>query len=307
MPTHYDADLRLFINGSWRIGEGRDASGVINPATGETIAELPLATAADLDEALASADKGFQTWRRTPAIERAKTLRRAAALMRERAEAIAKGRKPLGGDPSKGYGNVNSTDLNELGRFGVEGNRLPELVATGSCPWVAGARSEAVRKILGRAGVEGRDWHGSEAIPDQIAIGVWNLRRHLDAIRKRIDPRLAWPEGDKPVTAWAYSLAMMSWSAGSGGASKHVNAYADELAALPEAKRWGAFMRLAARDDSDARKHRADEYSALRTEQKRRAGVLACTFTGEDAAWFDDGLTDAERDEVHAALVRVSK
>ena len=53
MPTHYDADLRLFINGSWRIGEGRDASGVINPATGETIAELPLATAADLDEALA--------------------------------------------------------------------------------------------------------------------------------------------------------------------------------------------------------------------------------------------------------------
>lgn len=226
---------------------------------------------------------------------------------RERAEAIAKGRKPLGGDPSKGYGNVNSTDLNELGRFGVEGNRLPELVATGSCPWVAGARSEAVRKILGRAGVEGRDWHGSEAIPDQIAIGVWNLRRHLDAIRKRIDPRLAWPEGDKPVTAWAYSLAMMSWSAGSGGASKHVNAYADELAALPEAKRWGAFMRLAARDDSDARKHRADEYSALRTEQKRRAGVLACTFTGEDAAWFDDGLTDAERDEVHAALVRVSK
>lgn len=226
---------------------------------------------------------------------------------RERAEAIAKGRKPLGGDPSKGYGNVNSTDLNELGRYGVEGNRLPELVATGSCPWVAGARSAAVRKILGRAGVEGGDWHGASAVPDQIVIGVWNLRRHLDAIRAKLDPRLAWPEGDKPVTAWAYSLAMMSWSAGSGGASKHVNAYADELAALPEAKRWGAFMRLAARDDSDARKHRADEYSALRTEQKRRAGVLACSLTGEDAAWFDDGLTDAERAEVHAALVRVSK
>ena len=225
---------------------------------------------------------------------------------RERSEAIAKGRKPLGGDPAKGYGNVNSTDLNELGRFGVEGNRLPELVATGSCPWIAGARSAAVRKILGRAGVEGGDWYGAAAIPDQIAIGVWNLRRHLDAIRTKLDPRLSWADDAKPVTSWAYSLAMMSWSAGSGGASKHVNAYADELAALPESHRWGAFMRCAARVDSDARKHRADEWSALRTEQKRRAGVLACTFTGEDAAWFDDGLTDAERDEVHLALVRAS-
>ena len=225
---------------------------------------------------------------------------------RERAEAITKGRKPLGGDPTKGYGNVNSTDLNELGRFGVEGNRLPELVATGSCPWIAGARSAAVRKILGRAGVEGGDWYGAAAIPDQIAIGVWNLRRHLDAIRTKLDPRLSWADDAKPVTSWAYSLAMMSWSAGSGGASKHVNAYADELAALPESHRWGAFMRCAARVDSDARKHRADEWSALRTEQKRRAGVLACTFTGEDAAWFDDGLTDAERDEVHLALVRAS-
>ncbi len=225
---------------------------------------------------------------------------------RERAEAIAKGRKPLGGDPSKGYGNVNSTDLNELGRFGVEGNRLPELVATGSCPWIAGARSAAMRKILGRAGVEGGDWYGAAAIPDQIAIGVWNLRRHLDAIRTKLDPRLSWADDAKPITSWAYSLAMMSWSAGSGGASKHVNAYADELAALPESHRWGAFMRSAARVDSDARKHRADEWSALRTEQKRRAGVLACTFTGEDASWFADGLTDAERDEVHAALVRAS-
>ena len=225
---------------------------------------------------------------------------------RERSEAIAKGRKPLGGDPSKGYGNVNSTDLNELGRFGVEGNRLPELVATGSCPWIAGARSAAMRKILGRAGVEGGDWYGAAAIPDQIAIGVWNLRRHLDAIRTKLDPRLSWADDAKPITSWAYSLAMMSWSAGSGGASKHVNAYADELAALPESHRWGAFMRSAARVDSDARKHRADEWSALRTEQKRRAGVLACTFTGEDASWFADGLTDAERDEVHAALVRAS-
>ncbi|MBK6491682.1 MAG: NAD-dependent succinate-semialdehyde dehydrogenase [Sphingomonadales bacterium] len=89
MPTHYDADLRLFINGSWRIGEDRHPAGVINPATGETIAELPLATAADLDEALASADKGFQTWRAMDVEARGAILRKAATLLRDRTEAIA--------------------------------------------------------------------------------------------------------------------------------------------------------------------------------------------------------------------------
>ncbi|MEY3940455.1 MAG: hypothetical protein RLZZ604_915, partial [Pseudomonadota bacterium] len=46
----YSTDLGLYIDGSWRRGEGRDTHLVINPATGDTLAELPLATAADLDE-----------------------------------------------------------------------------------------------------------------------------------------------------------------------------------------------------------------------------------------------------------------
>jgi succinate-semialdehyde dehydrogenase/glutarate-semialdehyde dehydrogenase len=45
---------------------------------------------ADLDRALAAAQKGFETWRDLPAIERNKIMRRAAALMRERAGAIAR-------------------------------------------------------------------------------------------------------------------------------------------------------------------------------------------------------------------------
>ena len=44
---------------------------------------------ADLDSALDAAHKGFEAWRNMPAAERAKTMRRAAALMRERAESIA--------------------------------------------------------------------------------------------------------------------------------------------------------------------------------------------------------------------------
>ncbi len=89
MATTYDADLALFINGSWQIGEGRDLFPVINPANGETIAEVPMASAADLDAALDAADKGFLIWRATPVEQRAAVLRKTATLLRERVEAIA--------------------------------------------------------------------------------------------------------------------------------------------------------------------------------------------------------------------------
>ncbi len=87
--TDYHADLALFVDGSWRIGEGRDAHAVVNPATGGTIAELPLARAADLDEALAAAERGFAKWRATDVETRGAILRKAASLMRERADTIA--------------------------------------------------------------------------------------------------------------------------------------------------------------------------------------------------------------------------
>jgi succinate-semialdehyde dehydrogenase / glutarate-semialdehyde dehydrogenase len=89
MTTTYDTDLKLFINGAWRSGEGRDAHAVLNPATGKTIADLPLATEADLQEALAAAQKGFEIWRKTDVDARGAILRKAAGLIRERADHIA--------------------------------------------------------------------------------------------------------------------------------------------------------------------------------------------------------------------------
>lgn len=89
MTQTYDAELKLFINGSWRTGEGRDEHAVLNPATGDTLAGLPLATAADLDEALAASAKGFAAWRQTDVETRGAILRKAASLIRERTEAIA--------------------------------------------------------------------------------------------------------------------------------------------------------------------------------------------------------------------------
>ena len=86
----YEADLKLFIDGSWRSGEDRDNFTVVNPATGGGIAELPLATEADLDEALAAADRAWPEWRSTDVEKRAAVLHKAAKLLRERSEHIGR-------------------------------------------------------------------------------------------------------------------------------------------------------------------------------------------------------------------------
>ncbi len=85
----YTTKLALYIGGKWRNGEGRDTHKVVNPATGDTLAELPLATTADLDEALVATARGFAMWRATDVNERAAILRRVAGLIRDRAENIA--------------------------------------------------------------------------------------------------------------------------------------------------------------------------------------------------------------------------
>ncbi len=81
--------LQLYIDGAWLNGDGRKGEDVINPATEKPLAHLPHASAADLDHALEAAKKGFAAWRATSAYDRAKIMRKAADLMRERHDTIA--------------------------------------------------------------------------------------------------------------------------------------------------------------------------------------------------------------------------
>ena len=89
MTTSYAADLQLFIDGAWRGGEGRDERPVFNPATANMIGALPIASASDLDEALAAAERGWPAWRSRTPDERGALMHKAADLIRERAEQIA--------------------------------------------------------------------------------------------------------------------------------------------------------------------------------------------------------------------------
>jgi succinate-semialdehyde dehydrogenase/glutarate-semialdehyde dehydrogenase len=82
-------DVHLFIDGAWAPSQSGKTLEVLNPATGDVLGRLAHAGTADLDRALAAAERGFEAWRKTSPHERAKVLRRAAALMKERTDTIA--------------------------------------------------------------------------------------------------------------------------------------------------------------------------------------------------------------------------
>jgi succinate-semialdehyde dehydrogenase/glutarate-semialdehyde dehydrogenase len=79
----------LFIDGTWGPAAAGGVLPVLNPATGEQIGTLAYARRADLDRALAAAERGFKIWRDISAYDRAKTMRKAANLLRDRVEKIA--------------------------------------------------------------------------------------------------------------------------------------------------------------------------------------------------------------------------
>jgi succinate-semialdehyde dehydrogenase/glutarate-semialdehyde dehydrogenase len=97
-PGLYDA-YGLYIDGKWTQALDGRAREVIDPATEEPLGTIPIAGAADLDAALAAAKRGFEAWRRQSPWDRSKVLRRAADLIRERLESIARIMSAEGGKP----------------------------------------------------------------------------------------------------------------------------------------------------------------------------------------------------------------
>src|SRR5712692_815325 len=84
------APTQLFINGDWTDSVAGKTIPVLNPATGEQAGTVSHAERADLDLALEAVEKGFHTWRKVSAFDRSKILRKAADLVRARADDIAR-------------------------------------------------------------------------------------------------------------------------------------------------------------------------------------------------------------------------
>jgi succinate-semialdehyde dehydrogenase/glutarate-semialdehyde dehydrogenase len=81
--------VQLLIDGKWCDAASGKTLPIVNPATGETIGAVAHAEKADLDRALEAANKGFAAWRKTGAFARYQMMRKAAELLRARADAIA--------------------------------------------------------------------------------------------------------------------------------------------------------------------------------------------------------------------------
>ncbi len=83
-------DVLLHIDGRWREAEGGRSIPVLNPATEEPVGTVAHASRGDLDAALEAAARGFHTWRAVSAFDRSKVMRKAADLLRERADTVAR-------------------------------------------------------------------------------------------------------------------------------------------------------------------------------------------------------------------------
>ena len=108
-------NTELLIGADWRPSLSGRVIEVLNPATEEVIGTVAHAGIEDLDLALAAAEQGFETWRAISAFDRYKIMRRAADILRGRADEVARimtreQGKPLGESTAETLGAADTID-----------------------------------------------------------------------------------------------------------------------------------------------------------------------------------------------------
>src|SRR6201981_3804433 len=82
--------LTNFTNGQWVDSQAAEWRDVVNPATGEILASVPLADAAEVNTAIEAAAAAFPAWRRTPPEDRIQPLFKLKMLLEEHIDDIAR-------------------------------------------------------------------------------------------------------------------------------------------------------------------------------------------------------------------------
>src|SRR5215510_5699133 len=85
-----EAKIPQFINGQWIESNASEWMDVLNPATGETLAKVPLADAAEVTKAIDAAAAAFPDWRRTPPEDRIQPLFKLKQLLEEHLDDISR-------------------------------------------------------------------------------------------------------------------------------------------------------------------------------------------------------------------------
>jgi betaine-aldehyde dehydrogenase len=83
-------ELKLYIHGRLVEATSNETFDNINPATGEVIAKVQVASKSDVDRAVESSREGFQAWSRMTGVQRGRILMKAVQLLRERNDELAR-------------------------------------------------------------------------------------------------------------------------------------------------------------------------------------------------------------------------
>jgi malonate-semialdehyde dehydrogenase (acetylating)/methylmalonate-semialdehyde dehydrogenase len=81
--------VKMLLDGKFVESQSSEWRDVVNPATQEVLAQVPFATDAEINAAVASASLAYETWKNTPLAARARIMLKLQALVREHMSRIA--------------------------------------------------------------------------------------------------------------------------------------------------------------------------------------------------------------------------
>src|SRR5258708_38961966 len=81
--------VKLLVNGRFVESKAKPWRDVVNPATQEVLARVPMCDAAEVDEAVKAAAQAFKTWRNVPIGQRARIMLKRQELIRRDMKKLA--------------------------------------------------------------------------------------------------------------------------------------------------------------------------------------------------------------------------
>ena len=160
----------LYINGEWRKARSGKTFEVRNPATGELLARCADAGRVETREAIEAAHAAFPGWSATPAVQRAQLLTKAAALMNERLEELARLLTQENGKP-------------------LEESRVETQVAAGFLQWNAEEARRIYGEVVPPAAPDRRVLTIKQPVGVVAAITPWNFPTSM--VTRKLGPALA--------------------------------------------------------------------------------------------------------------------
>ncbi len=150
MATTAVKHYQMFVGGQWTDATGGETQAVVNPATGEVMAEVPKATEADVERAVAAARKAFETWGETTPRERSELLLKLADALIEHGDEFGDLESENVGKPRALFMSEELPVCADHLRFFAGAGRILEGKATGE--YMRGFTSMIRREPLGVVG-----------------------------------------------------------------------------------------------------------------------------------------------------------